>query len=119
MFHKKAFLKKSAIFTGKQLCWCLFLIKFQACLKACNVIKKRLQHKCFPVNIPKFLRTPILKNICRHLLRSIWNIGLLKYHFPVFFPLFHLFYKIGVLKNFSKIAGKYICRSLFFNKVSG
>ena len=31
----------------------LFLIKF----------KKRLQHRCFPVNIAKFLRIPILKNI--------------------------------------------------------
>ena len=27
-------------------------------------IKKRLQNKCFPVNIAKFLRTTILKNIC-------------------------------------------------------
>ena len=32
-------------------------------LKACNfktlsLFKKRLQHKCFPVNIPKILRTP-------------------------------------------------------------
>ena len=31
--------------------------------QACNVIKRRLQHKCFPVKIPQFLRTPILKNI--------------------------------------------------------
>ena len=30
-------------------------------LKACIFIKKRLQHRCFPVNIAKFLRTPILK----------------------------------------------------------
>ena len=29
---------------------------------------KRLQHRCFPVNIAKFLRTPILKNICERLL---------------------------------------------------
>ena len=28
-------------------------------LKACNFIKKRLQHKCFLMNIVKFLRTPI------------------------------------------------------------
>ena len=27
----------------------------------CNFIKKRLQHKCFPVNISKLLITPILK----------------------------------------------------------
>ena len=27
-------------------------------------IKKRLQHNCFPLDIAKFLRTPISKNIC-------------------------------------------------------
>ena len=37
-------------------------------LKACNFIQKRLQHKCFPVNIAKVLKTPILKNICKQLL---------------------------------------------------
>ena len=42
-------LKNFAIFTG---------------LQACNSIKKRLQHRCFPLTIAKFLRTPILKNIC-------------------------------------------------------
>ena len=28
-----------------------------------NFIKKRLWHRCFPVNFDKFLRTPILQNI--------------------------------------------------------
>ena len=37
-------------------------------LQACNFIKKRLQHSCFSVNIVKFLRTLILKNICKWLL---------------------------------------------------
>ena len=32
--------------------------------KACNFIEKRLQHRCFHVNIAKFLRASILKNIC-------------------------------------------------------
>ena len=36
-------------------------------LKACDFIKKRLQDRCFPVSIVKFLRTPILKNICEWL----------------------------------------------------
>ena len=31
-------------------------------------VKKRLQHKCFPVNTVKFLRTLILNNICERLL---------------------------------------------------
>ena len=30
-----------------------------------------------------------------------------------------LFYKKGVLKNFTKFTGKYLCQSLFFNKVAG
>ena len=37
-------------------------------LHVCNFIKKRLQHRCFPVNIAKFLRTSILNNICEQLL---------------------------------------------------
>ena len=31
-------------------------------------MKKRLKHSYFSVNIAKFLRTPILKNICKQLL---------------------------------------------------
>ena len=38
------------------------------CYNFCNFIRKRLQHRCFPVNIAKFLRKPILKNICERLL---------------------------------------------------
>ena len=33
--------------------------------------QKRLQHKCFPVNISKFVRTPITKNICEWLLQAL------------------------------------------------
>ena len=44
---KKPAPKNFAIFTKKH--------------HACNFIEKRLQHRCFPVNIAKFLRTPILK----------------------------------------------------------
>ena len=64
---KKAALKNFAIFTGKHLCWSLFFKV--ADLQARNVIKKRLQHRCFPVNIANDLRTPILKNICEVLLQ--------------------------------------------------
>ena len=54
---KKAFLKNIAKFIGKHLCWSLFFEKFEG-IKACNFIKMRLQHRCFPVNIAKFLRKP-------------------------------------------------------------
>ena len=63
---KEGISKSFAMFTGKRLCWSLLLIKFQA-LRPCNFIKKRLQHRCFPVNIAKFLRKLILKNICQRL----------------------------------------------------
>ena len=61
VFYKKAALSNFAIFTGKHL-------------KACNFIKKRLQYKCFPVNIADFLRTSILKNICERLLLHLFLI---------------------------------------------
>ena len=35
-------------------------ISLPTLLKACNFFKKRLQHRCFPVNIPKVLRTLFL-----------------------------------------------------------
>ena len=35
--------------------------------EACNFIKKRLQNRCFPVNIVKFLRTPIWPYFEEHL----------------------------------------------------
>ena len=63
---KKAVLKDFAIFTKKHLRWILFLNK-NAGLQSWNFIKKRLQHRCFPVNIAKFLRTFVLKSACERL----------------------------------------------------
>ena len=37
-------------------------------LESATLIKNRLQHRCFPVNIAKLLRRPVLKNICERLL---------------------------------------------------
>ena len=61
MFYKKAAPNNFEMFTGKHL-------------KACNCIKKRLQHKYFPVNITNFLRTPTLKNISERLLLHLFLI---------------------------------------------
>ena len=52
---KKVVLKNLAIFIRENLSCSLFLIKL-------------FQHRCFPVNMAKLLRTPILKNICEQLL---------------------------------------------------
>ena len=40
-------------------------------LRIYSFIKKRLQHRCFPVKLKKFLRTSILKNICDRMLLKI------------------------------------------------
>ena len=67
---KKAVLKSFTIFTRKQLSWSLFLTKLQV-FRARTLLKIKLQHRSFPVNIANFLRTAILKNvrlICERLL---------------------------------------------------
>ena len=39
-----------------------------SCLQHCRfIMKKRLQRRCFSVNIVNFLRTRIMKNICEEL----------------------------------------------------
>ena len=67
VFCKKGVLKNCAIFTGKQQRWSPFFNKVPG-LSSATLLKKRLQHRCFPVNITEFLRAPILKNVCRRLL---------------------------------------------------
>ena len=52
MFCKKGVLRNFANFTGKHLCQSLFFSK------VATLLKKRLWHRCFPVNFAKFLRTP-------------------------------------------------------------
>ena len=64
---KKGVLQNFANFTGKQLCLESLFNKV-AGPRTRNFIKKRLQHKYFPVKFEKFLRTSILKNIFGRLL---------------------------------------------------
>ena len=53
------------------------LFKKVAGLKACNFIKKRPEHRCFPVNIAKFLILLNSKNNCERLLFDFFNGSLL------------------------------------------
>ena len=57
MFFKKGVLRNLTKFTGKHLCKSLFFNKV-AGLRPAALLKKRLWHRCFPVNFAKFLRTP-------------------------------------------------------------
>ena len=56
MFFEKGVLKNFVIFTGKYLRWSLFLIKLT------QKTSQKLKHRCFLVNIAKFLRTLFLQN---------------------------------------------------------
>ena len=58
---KKGALGNFAKFTGKHLRQSLFFNKVGGLSpEACKFIKKRLWHRCFPVNFAKFLRAPFL-----------------------------------------------------------
>ena len=58
----KGVLRNFAKFTGKQhQCQNLILNKV-AGLSPATLLKKRLWHRCFPVNFAKFLRMPFLQN---------------------------------------------------------
>ena len=60
----KVVLRNFAKFTGKHLCQCLM------CQPA-TLLKKRLWHRCFPVNFAKFLRTSFSQNTSRRLLLNV------------------------------------------------
>ena len=60
VFFKKAVLKHLAILTSA--------FRKISGLQTCSFIKKRLQHRCFLLNIVKYLRTRIFKKICSCLL---------------------------------------------------
>ena len=74
---RKCVLRNFAKFTGKHLCQSLFFNKVVG-LPA-TLLKKRLWHRCFPVNFVKFLRTPFLQNTSGRLLLSVI---ILKIDFP-------------------------------------
>ena len=63
----KGVLRNFAKFTGKHLCQSLFFNKV-AGLRPATLLKRRLWHRCFPVNFAKFLRRPVLQNTFGRLL---------------------------------------------------
>ena len=70
--HRRCSLKKGVLgnftkFTGKHLYQSHFFNKV-ASLRPATLLKKRLWHRCFPMNFAKFLKTPFLQNISRRLL---------------------------------------------------
>ena len=56
MFCKKGVLKNFVNLTGKNLCRSLF--SYAGLSRSATLLKKRLRHRCFPVNFVKFIKTP-------------------------------------------------------------
>ena len=54
LFYKIGVVKNFGKFTGKRLCQSLFFNK----IAGLRLLKKRLWHRCFPLNFAKFLRIP-------------------------------------------------------------
>ena len=67
VLRKKVFLEISQNSQEKHLCQSLFFNKV-ADLGPATLLKMRLWHRCFPVNLAKFLRTPFLHNTSGRLL---------------------------------------------------
>ena len=67
LFFQKGILRNFTKLTGKYLCQSLFFNK----VAGLRLLKKRLWHRCFPVNFIKFLRTPFLQNISGRLLLNV------------------------------------------------
>ena len=75
MFCKKDVLRNFTKFTGKHLCQSLF---FKKVAGPATLLKKRLWHRCFPVNFAKFLGTPFLIKHLRRLIllfEARWFLG--------------------------------------------
>ena len=96
IFREKSGLKNFSKFTGKHLCQSLSFNKTEI------LSKKRLGHRCFPVNFEKFLRTPIFIEHLWWLLlihprhRDVLDIVLIS-------PLFIYFKQISLYVNVSCI----------------
>ena len=70
VFCKKDVLKNCANFTKKHLCQSRFFKKVPG-LRPATLLKRRLWHRCFPVNFEKFLRTSFLQNTSGRVLISL------------------------------------------------
>ena len=64
--YNESFLKNFLKITGKHLCQSLYLMKFQTSSQ--QFTEERLQHRCFPVNSTRILRTPFLLKLLEQLL---------------------------------------------------
>ena len=122
VFCKKGVLGNFTKFKGKHQCQGLFFNKVKG-LRPPTLLKKRLWHKCFPVNFAEISKNTFCyratsggcsKKKERKKSQMIIIVGVDNQKQPA-----EVFYKKGVLKDSAKFTGKHLYQSLFFNKVAG
>ena len=77
--------------------------------KACKFIKKRPQHRCFPVNIGKFLRTPTYGCFWRDFRKWLFRTYFLNSRFQKHPDL-------AILQKYQSLL-KYILKNTFFHRL--
>ena len=102
MFCKKGVLRN---FTGNV-----------AGLRPGTLFKKRLWHRCFPMNFAKFVRKSFLQNTSGRLFLKI-NDSKQRNQAKIRSSRSKMFFKISVLENFAIFTGKHLCWSLFLIKL--
>ena len=108
---KKGVLRNFTKFTEKHLCQSLFFNKV-AGLRPATLLKKRLWHRCFPVNFVKFLRTPFCRtplDDCFYFLRISSQHTTLSTDYRSSPP--EVFLGKGDVKICSKFKGEHPCQS--------
>ena len=90
------------------MCQGLFFNKVKG---SATLLKKRLWHRCFPVNLVKFLRTPFYIEHLWWLLLKTRKVFMQKQPSKGFF-------KKGVMRNLVEFARKHFPESPFFIKVN-
>ena len=81
--HKTGVLKDFANFTGNHLCQSLFYNKFSG-LTSATLLKRRLWHRCFPVNCKNFKNTFLYKTLPDDCFRTDYLTNFMAYGFLMF-----------------------------------
>ena len=114
VFCKKRILKNFTKFTGKHLCQRLFFNKV-AGLRAATLLKKRLWHRCFPVNFVKFLRTTFFIEHFRWLLLTLTGSCRVD---DMFFETFHLLIVVSIRgASLLVLQGNFLCIILLLQAI--
>ena len=90
------FWKNFTKFSGKHLCWSLFLNKVSG-LRPSTLLKKRPQQRCFPVHFVNILRTLFLQNTSRRLLLFVIHLTV-----SFFKKVLHIYSNLLLLEKLTK-----------------